>query len=98
MKHRCELMQLRVAKAFGLDRLHRRGHVIAIGAGLAVALEDMAVLFGQRQPAGILHMAAGDDVSECGGALAGIAGESAALQFCRARASQPKRAAARQLG
>ena len=72
MKHRCELMQLRVAKAFGLDRLHRRGHVIAIGAGLAVALDDMAVLLGERQPAGILHMAAVDDVSECGDTLARI--------------------------
>ncbi len=43
MQHQCELMQLRIAKTFGLDRLHRRCDIVAVGAGLAVALEHVAV-------------------------------------------------------
>ena len=69
MQHRRELMQLRVAKAFGLDRLHGRRHVVAVGAGLAVTLQHMAVLVGERQPAGVLHMAAVDDIGERGDAF-----------------------------
>ncbi|MGY3470873.1 hypothetical protein ACVW0I_007744 [Bradyrhizobium sp. LM6.11] len=69
MQHGRELMQLRVAKAFGLNGFHRRGHVVAVGAGLAVALEHVAMLVGERQPTGILHVAAVDDIGERGDAL-----------------------------
>eukprot|EP01035_Chromulina_nebulosa_P013728 gene13728-18205_t len=33
-------MQLRIAKAFGFDRLHGGQHVVAVGAGAAVAMRN----------------------------------------------------------
>src|SRR5689334_354636 len=44
MQHRCEPMQLRVAKSLSFDRLHGRKHIVAIDAGLAVALQDVTKL------------------------------------------------------
>jgi len=68
MQHHGKLMQGRIAKTFGLDRLHRRGHVVAVGAGLAVALPHVMQLLGEREPAGILDVAAIGDVADraCG--------------------------------
>ena len=63
-----------IAKTFRLDRLDRGEHVVAIDAGLAVALQHMAQLFGGRQPPGILHMAAIDHVDERADALAVVLG------------------------
>src|ERR1700754_596076 len=62
-------MQLRVAKPLRLDRLDRCENIVAIVAGLAVALLHMAQLLGKRKPAGILDMAAVDHVSERADAL-----------------------------
>src|SRR6185437_12259092 len=64
MKHHRELVQRRIAKAFRLDRFHRRQHVIAIVAGAAVALLDDAELLVKREAAGILHVAAVDDIGQ----------------------------------
>ena len=70
VQHRRKLMQLRVAKTFRLDRLHGGQHIVAVGAGLAVPLLDMTELFRQRQPPGILHMAAVDHIGQRADALA----------------------------
>jgi lysophospholipase L1-like esterase len=47
VQHQRKLVQRRVAKTFRLDRLHGSQHVIAVDAGLAVALEHVAQLLGQ---------------------------------------------------
>ena len=47
VQHQRQLMQWRIAKALRLDRLHGGQHVIAVDAGLAVALEHVAQLLGQ---------------------------------------------------
>ena len=59
-----EQMQIALAIAKRFERLHRLQHVIAIGSGLAVALPHVMQAFGERQPAGILHVAAIDDVAQ----------------------------------
>ena len=46
MQPKRELMQRRIAKTFRLDRLHGRENIVAVGAGLAVPLPDVAELFG----------------------------------------------------
>ena len=67
-----ELMQLRIAETFRLDRLHRRQHIVAVVAGTTVALLDVMQLFGQAQPPGILHVAAIDHIGERADALPGF--------------------------
>src|SRR5438552_17465305 len=62
-------MQLRIAKAFRLDRLDGRKNILAVDAGPAVAQEHMTKLLGERQPSRILHVAAIDHVSERADAL-----------------------------
>src|SRR3984885_10552732 len=62
VQHRRQLMQLRVAKTLRLDRLHGREHIVAIVSGTAMALLHVAQLFGQRQPPGILDVAAIDHI------------------------------------
>ena len=47
VQHRCELMQLVVAKPFSLDRLHGGDDIFAVGAGLTVSLLHVAELLGQ---------------------------------------------------
>ena len=42
VQHRRQPVQGLVAKPFRLDRLHRRQHIVAVDAGLAVALQHMA--------------------------------------------------------
>src|SRR5215470_8222956 len=69
MQHQRKTMQWRIAKTFGFDRLDGREHIVAVDARLAVALQDMAELLVKRQPAGILHMAPIDHVSERADAL-----------------------------
>ena len=69
VQHRCEPVQLLIAKSFRLDRLDRGQHIIPVDAGLAVALQHVAQLLGRRQPAGILHMAAIDDIDQRADAL-----------------------------
>ena len=64
VQHQRQLVQRRIAKALGLDRLHGRQHIIAVDAGLAVALQHVAQLIRQRQPSCILYVAAVDDVSQ----------------------------------
>src|SRR3954469_15377411 len=72
MQHRRELMQLRVAKTLRLDRFYGGQHIVAIVSGTAVSLPHQAELLRQRQPAGILHMAAVDYVSERADPLPGL--------------------------
>src|SRR5258708_5891767 len=69
---RRELVQLLIAKTLRLDRPHGGQHIVAIVAGTAVALLHVAELFGQRQPPGILHVAAIDHVSQRADALPGF--------------------------
>ena len=57
-------MQLGLAVAELLQRRHRRDHVVAVVAGLPVALAHVMQLLVERQPAGILRMAAVDHVAE----------------------------------
>ena len=64
MQHQRELMQRGVAKAFGFDRLDGRQHIIAVVSGAAVSLLHDAKLFGERQAAGILNMAAIGDIGQ----------------------------------
>lgn len=59
-----EQMQIALAIAERVQRLHCLKHVIAIGPRLAVALPDVMQALGKRQPAGILHMAAIDNVAQ----------------------------------
>ena len=47
VQHRRELMELAVAKAFRLDRLHGGNNILAVRAGLAVPLVHMTELLGQ---------------------------------------------------
>jgi hypothetical protein len=47
MQHHRQLMQWRVAKSLRLDRLHGGENIVAVDAGLAVALPHMAELFRQ---------------------------------------------------
>ena len=47
VQHQRKLMQLRIAKTFRLDRLHGGEHIVAVGAGLAVALLHVTQLLGQ---------------------------------------------------
>ena len=58
VQHRCELMQLRIAKTFGLDGFHGREHVIAVQPGAAVALPHEVQLLVEAQTPRILHVAA----------------------------------------
>ena len=64
VQHHRQPVQGLVAKTFGLDRLHRRQHIITVDAGLAVALQHMSQLIGEREPPGLLHVAAIDHVDE----------------------------------
>jgi hypothetical protein len=48
VQHQCQLMQLLVAKALRLDRLHRGQDVVAIVAGTAVPLLHVSELICQR--------------------------------------------------
>ena len=57
-------MQFVVAKALALDLLDRVEHVVAVGAGAAVALPHEVQLPLQRQASGILRVAAVDHVAE----------------------------------
>ena len=72
VQHRRQLMQLRVAKALRLDRLHRGQDVVAIVAGTAVPLLHVTELICQRQPPGVLHMTAVDDLGQRTHALPGF--------------------------
>ena len=54
----CEEMQFAFAIAERFERPHRFKHIVAIGAGFAVALPHIMQAFGKRQPAGILRVAA----------------------------------------
>src|SRR5215831_21100611 len=56
-------MQIALAITECFERAYGFQHVIAIGPGLAVALPHMMQTLRQRQPAGILHVAAIDDVA-----------------------------------
>src|SRR5260221_6748141 len=69
VQHYRESMQWRISKTRSLDRLHGRQHVIAVDAGLAVALLHVTQLLRQRQPSGILHMAAIDHIGQRADAL-----------------------------
>jgi len=64
VQHHCQLMQLRIAKTFRLDRLHRRQDIFAVGARLPVPLLHVTELLRQRQPPGILHVPAVDHVDQ----------------------------------
>ena len=44
VQHQRQLMQRRVAKAGGLDRLHGGEHIVAVDAGLSMALQHVAKL------------------------------------------------------
>jgi len=57
-------MQLGLAIAERLEGLDRLDHVVAVRPGPAVALAHEVQAFGERQPAGILDVAAVDDVAE----------------------------------
>ena len=46
MQHQGKLVQLLVAKAFGLDRLHGRQHIVAVAAGLSMSLQHVTKLLG----------------------------------------------------
>ena len=59
-----EQVQLGLAIAELLQRGDRLDHVVAVGAGLAVALAHMMQLLLQREATGILHVAAVDYVAE----------------------------------
>ena len=62
---RCgQQMQIGLAIAERFQRPHRFEHIVAIGTGLAVTLPHVMHAFGERQPAGILHVAAIDDVAQ----------------------------------
>ena len=47
MQHQCEPMQLLVAKALRLDRLHGGQHVVAVVPGTAVSLLHVTKLLRQ---------------------------------------------------
>ena len=70
VQHHGKPVQLLIAKSFGLDRLDGGEHIVAVVAGTAVTLADDAKLLVERQPAGILHMAAVGHVSQRADALA----------------------------
>ena len=57
-------MQLGLAIAELLQRADGRDDVVAVGAGLAMALAHVMQLLLERQPAGILRVAAVDHVAE----------------------------------
>jgi hypothetical protein len=57
-------MQLRLAIAERLQGVNCIEHVVAIGAGTAVALAHIVYQLGKRQPSGILHVAAIDGVAK----------------------------------
>src|SRR5580704_9793462 len=57
-------MQIALAVAERLERADRFDDVIAVLAGTAVALPHIMQALGDAEPAGILHMAAVDDVGE----------------------------------
>src|SRR6202171_3227338 len=59
-----EQMQIALAVAERLERAHRFDDVIAVLPGTAVALPHIMQALLDREPAGILHMAAVDDVGE----------------------------------
>src|ERR1700729_4075108 len=72
VQHQGELMQLLVAKALLFDRLDGCQHVVAIVSGTTMALLHVAQLFAQGEPAGILHVAAVDHISERADPLPGF--------------------------
>ena len=72
VQHQRELMQLRVAKALRLDRLDGRQNIVAVVARAAVSLPDVAQLLAEREPPGILHMAAIDHISQRADPLPGF--------------------------
>src|SRR5262245_31351185 len=57
-------MQRRIAAAQRLQSGDRLDYVVAVVAGAAVALADVMQLLLQRQPAGVLRMAAVDRVAD----------------------------------
>ena len=57
-------MQRGLAIAELFQRADGRDDVVAVGAGLAVALAHMVQLLLEREPAGILHVSAVDHVAE----------------------------------
>ena len=57
-------MQIALAIPQSFERAHGFDDIIAIGAGSAVPLPHVMQTLGERQPAGILHMAAINDVAD----------------------------------
>src|SRR6266851_5081787 len=57
-------MQLGLAITELLQRADRRDHIVAVRAGLSMALTHMMQLPLERQPPGVLRMAAVDHVAE----------------------------------
>ena len=57
-------MQFGLAIAERFQRAHRFDHVVAVGPGLTVTLPHMMHALGERQPPGILDVAAVDDEAE----------------------------------
>src|SRR2546421_548100 len=64
VEHHGKPAQLLIAKPFALDRLDGGEHIVAVVAGAPVSLADDAKLLVERQPAGILHMAAVGDIGQ----------------------------------
>ena len=62
-------MQPAIAKTRCFDRLHGCDDIVAVDTGLAVTLLHVTQLLRQRQPAGILNMAAIDDIDQRADAL-----------------------------
>jgi len=56
-------MQIALAITECFERAYGFHHIITVGAGLAMALAHVMQTFRQRQPAGILHVAAINDVT-----------------------------------
>src|SRR3984893_3444071 len=75
MQHQREPVQLLVAKALRLDRSHGGQHVVSIESGADVYLLDKTELLSQREPPGILHMAAIDRRGQRTDTLAGLVAE-----------------------
>jgi hypothetical protein len=72
VQHERELMQLRIAKALGLDRLHGRQEVVAVVSRTAMSLPHEAQLLGERKPSGILDVATVDYIGERADPLPGF--------------------------
>ena len=59
-------MQIAVVEAERFERMHGREHIVAVRAGLAVALAHQMKLRREIEPAGILHVPAIDHVDQRG--------------------------------